>query len=108
ARADGAPRERGSNGPLQAPRLLAPDGHDARQDVPRRAVELRAGAVEAVEVDPGFWKEKRVLVTGHTGFKGSWLSLWLSEMGADVTGYSVSIPTNPSLFELAHIAREIH
>jgi CDP-glucose 4,6-dehydratase len=71
-------------------------------------VELRAGTVEAVVVDPGFWKDKRVLVTGHTGFKGSWLSLWLSEMGADVTGYSVSVPTDPSLFELARIEREVH
>lgn len=45
-----------------------------------------------------------VLLTGHTGFKGSWLSLWLSRMGAKVTGLSIDIPTNPSLFELANVA----
>lgn len=52
---------------------------------------------------PRFWKDKRVLLTGHTGFKGSWLSLWLQQLGAEVTGYSVDIPTEPSLFESANI-----
>jgi CDP-glucose 4,6-dehydratase len=46
-----------------------------------------------------FWRGKRVLVTGHTGFKGSWLSLMLQEMGAIVQGYSLSVPSKPSLFE---------
>jgi CDP-glucose 4,6-dehydratase len=51
-----------------------------------------------------FWKNKRVFLTGHTGFKGSWLSLWLHRMGANVTGYALAPPTEPSLFELADIA----
>lgn len=51
-----------------------------------------------------FWKGKRVLITGHTGFKGSWLSLWLQSLGAALTGYSLPPPTNPSLFELAHVS----
>jgi len=50
-----------------------------------------------------FWKGKRVLITGHTGFKGSWLSLWLQAKGAHVIGYSLSPPTEPSLFELASV-----
>jgi len=50
-----------------------------------------------------FWNKKKVLLTGHTGFKGSWLSLWLQKLNASVTGFSKSIPTNPSLFELANI-----
>ena len=50
-----------------------------------------------------FWKGKRVFITGHTGFKGSWLSLWLQHMGAEVKGYSLSIPTKPSLFEAAYV-----
>lgn len=54
--------------------------------------------------DRQFWSGKRVLVTGHTGFKGSWLSLWLQEMGADVFGYSLSAPTEPSLFVEADVA----
>lgn len=52
----------------------------------------------------GFWRGKRVLLTGHTGFKGSWLSLWLQSMGADVVGYSLAPPTSPSLFEIANVA----
>lgn len=52
-----------------------------------------------------FWRGKRVLLTGHTGFKGSWLSLWLQQMGADVTGYALQPPTNPSLFEVAGVAK---
>ena len=51
-----------------------------------------------------FWANKRVLVTGHTGFKGSWLSLWLQRMGAEVIGYALPPPTTPSLFELANVA----
>jgi CDP-glucose 4,6-dehydratase len=51
-----------------------------------------------------FWKGKRVLVTGHTGFKGGWLSLWLQQMDAEVCGYSLPAPTDPSLFVVAHIA----
>ena len=50
-----------------------------------------------------FWKNKKVLVTGHTGFKGSWLSLWLQKLDADVIGFSKSIPTKPSLYQLAHV-----
>ncbi|MCK5537450.1 MAG: CDP-glucose 4,6-dehydratase [Bacteroidales bacterium] len=51
-----------------------------------------------------FWKGKKVLITGHTGFKGSWLSLWLQQVGADVIGYALKPPTRPSLFEVAKVA----
>src|ERR1700730_3309303 len=51
-----------------------------------------------------FWKDKKVFVTGHTGFKGGWLSLWLQSMGARVLGYSLEPPTAPNLFEAAQIA----
>jgi CDP-glucose 4,6-dehydratase len=57
--------------------------------------------------DRSFWRGRRVLVTGHTGFKGSWLSLWLDALGADVTGYSLAPPTTPSLYEQAGIARTL-
>ena len=49
--------------------------------------------------DKSFWANRKVFVTGHTGFKGTWLSVWLLELGAKVTGYSLDVPTNPSLFE---------
>lgn len=50
-----------------------------------------------------FWSKKKVFLTGHTGFKGSWLSLWLQKLNAEVIGFSKDVPTNPSLFELADI-----
>ena len=49
-------------------------------------------------LNPSFWNKRKVLVTGHTGFKGSWLSLWLTQMGAQVTGFSLEPPSKPSLF----------
>ena len=58
-------------------------------------------------VDPGFWAGRRVLVSGHTGFKGSWLSLWLQSLGAQVTGFSDCVPTQPSLYELARVGEEM-
>jgi CDP-glucose 4,6-dehydratase len=56
-----------------------------------------------VAIDPDFWTGRRVLVTGHTGFKGAWLSLWLQALGADVTGLAPGPPTRPSLYELARV-----
>ena len=50
-------------------------------------------------VNPDIWSGRKVLVTGHTGFKGGWLSLWLHHMGADVTGLALDPPTDPSFFE---------
>ncbi len=50
-------------------------------------------------MNSNFWKDKRVLVTGHTGFKGGWLSLWLAELGAEVHGYALAPNTNPSFFD---------
>lgn len=55
-----------------------------------------------------FWKNKRVFLTGHTGFKGAWLSLWLEEMGALVSGYSLAPNTNPSLFKLASVGKNMN
>ena len=61
-----------------------------------------------VDVDPAFWQGRRVLVTGHTGFKGSWLALWLASMGAELTGLSDGVPSTPSLFELARVGDVAH
>ena len=60
-------------------------------------------ALDEASVDPDFWCERRVLVTGHTGFKGAWLSLWLQALGARVSGFSMGVPTRPSLYELARV-----
>ena len=54
-----------------------------------------------------FWRNRRVLVTGHTGFKGTWLSLWLKSLGAQVSGYSDNVPTSPSHFDLSRIAERL-
>lgn len=55
--------------------------------------------------DRQFWQGKRVLLTGHTGFKGAWLALWLQRLGANVTGVALAPPTSPNLFELAQIGQ---
>lgn len=54
-------------------------------------------------MNKAFWQGKKIFLTGHTGFKGSWLSLWLYSLGADVTGYALQPPTQPSLFEVCKI-----
>lgn len=54
-----------------------------------------------------FWSGKKVFLTGHTGFKGSWLSLWLQQLGAELTGYALLPPTNPSLFDIAHVEKSM-
>ena len=59
--------------------------------------------MKEANVDPVFWKGKKVFLTGHTGFKGSWLSLWLASMGAKVTGYALAPNTKPNLFEVLAI-----
>jgi CDP-glucose 4,6-dehydratase len=61
----------------------------------------------AGRVDPDFWRGRRVLLTGHTGFKGAWLALWLQALGAQVTGFSNGVPTNPSLYELARVGESM-
>ena len=61
-------------------------------------------SVKGMCVDPIFWQGKRVLLTGHTGFKGSWLSIWLKSMGADLQGLALDPPTKPNLYSQADIA----
>lgn len=56
-------------------------------------------------IDKNFWKRRKVFITGHTGFKGSWLCMWLHLLESEITGYALDPPTNPSLFELAKIYR---
>ncbi|MDP9195312.1 MAG: CDP-glucose 4,6-dehydratase [Pseudomonadota bacterium] len=58
-----------------------------------------------IGVSPDFWKGRKVFLTGHTGFKGGWLSLWLQDMGADVTGYALAPSGQPNLFSLACIEK---
>ncbi len=106
---------------LPPPGLLAGDGHAARPQPAGAAVALGARALGDVDttgvsapgetapaaaggaVDASFWQGRRVLLTGHTGFKGAWLSLWLQALGAHVTGFSDGVPTEPCLFELARV-----
>jgi len=68
-------------------------------------MDAKQGAMEGLEImlRSIFWKNKHVFVTGHTGFKGSWLCLWLTMLGAKVTGYALKPPTKPNLFELCRI-----
>lgn len=66
-----------------------------------------ASSMEKMVIQQSFWQGKNVLVTGHTGFKGSWLCLWLQKLGANVTGFSLAPPTTPSLFEQADVAENM-
>jgi len=70
-----------------------------------------AEVVSAITAMPdlfgGVFRGRRVFLTGHTGFKGAWLALWLTEMGAEVTGFALAPPTTPSLFELAGVERRL-
>ncbi len=59
-------------------------------------------------MNEAFWSGKRVLVTGHTGFKGSWLCLWLQRLGAEVTGYALPAPALPNLFHTASVEKSVH
>ena len=54
--------------------------------------DLGLGAAPSGRVEPKFWKDRRVLLTGHTGFKGAWLALWLQSLGARLTGFSAGAP----------------
>ena len=56
-------------------------------------------------IQAAFWRDKRVVLTGHTGFKGGWLSLWLQALGAQVRGIALDAPTTPSLFETARVGQ---
>jgi CDP-glucose 4,6-dehydratase len=75
----------------------------AREDPRGQVVDPEPPGARAGSVDPDFWSGRRVLLTGDTGFKGAWLALWLQSLGARVTGFSVAVPTRPSLYELARV-----
>lgn len=68
----------------------------------------RAGAMEKMEGLNPFYKGKKVFVTGHTGFKGAWMCKVLADMGAKVTGYALEPPTEPNLFYICELEKEIH
>jgi len=66
-------------------------------------LDVDALSMKVSKVNPSFWNGKHVFMTGHTGFKGGWLSLWLASMGAKVTGYALAPNTTPSFFEVAKV-----
>jgi CDP-glucose 4,6-dehydratase len=68
---------------------------------------LKVSSVTIASVAPDFWKGKRVFLTGHTGFKGGWLTLWLASMGAKVAGYALAPNTSPNFFEEAQVEDDL-
>lgn len=68
---------------------------------------IKQSSLESMAVNSKFWKNKTVLVTGHTGFKGSWLCLWLQSMDANVVGYALDSPSQPNLFKEANVAQNM-
>src|ERR1700675_2708604 len=87
-------------------RFLAAHGYTSRQDAPGRALAGGQCALEGL-VNPAFWSAKRVLVTGHTGFKGGWLAIWLDRLGAQVSGFALPEPSASSLFHAAKVDRGV-
>lgn len=70
-------------------------------------MDINSLSMKQAKVNPSFWSGKRVFMTGHTGFKGGWLSLWLTAMGAKVTGYAMAPNTIPNFFEVTRIASSL-
>lgn len=70
-------------------------------------MSLTEDSQEIMKKFHGVYKNKTVLVTGHTGFQGSWLTLWLKLLGAKIVGYSIDVPTNPSMFKLLNLEKKI-
>ncbi len=70
-------------------------------------MKIPTALASSAPIDPEFWSDRRVLVTGHTGFKGAWLALWLQSLGARVTGLAPAPPTTPSLYELARVGEHM-
>jgi CDP-glucose 4,6-dehydratase len=68
---------------------------------------MTESAASQTNPNPSFWKGKKVLLTGHTGFKGSWLALWLLELGAQVTGVALEPDQSPNLFEQLDLAQRL-
>ena len=68
-------------------------------------MEQQFRPLEGLVMNKNFWKGKKVFVTGHTGFKGSWLVKTLSMLGAEISGYSDNVPTNPSIFESLSLSK---
>jgi CDP-glucose 4,6-dehydratase len=71
-------------------------------------VENRTSAVEGLVIDRDFWSGRKVFITGHTGFKGAWLCVWLESLGAHVSGYALEPPTTPSLFDSASLHSRLY
>lgn len=69
--------------------------------------EMVKSKINNMGLNKNFWKNKKVFITGNTGFKGSWITLWLLKLGAQIKGYSISLPSNPSLFEILKIDESI-
>jgi len=63
--------------------------------------------MESLDVNMGFWRNKKVFLTGHTGFKGSWLSLWLNQLGAEVHGYALEPSTLPNIFTVSGVGNHL-
>ncbi len=92
--------------PMNAdPMKTDPTSTDPSADV--ASAEDGAAERTAGRVEPSFWQGRRVLLTGHTGFKGAWLALWLQSLGAQVCGFANGVPTEPSLYELARVEEDM-
>src|SRR5690348_83885 len=104
ARAAGTARIRRPGGSVSASRFLSKSRYIARQENVGDALDGRRALAAVVRMPlASFWKGKRVFLTGHTGFKGSWLALRLVDLGASITGFALAPEGTPNTYDLLKI-----
>ena len=83
-------------------------GYLPRDGTAQRHVAAGTSTLAVLAMNPRFWSGRKVFLTGHTGFKGGWLALWLARRGANVHGYALDSPTTFNFFQACDIRSRIH
>ena len=87
---------------------MAADGYITGKEHAQRALGERKCPLEGLGMNPEFWCDRSVFLSGHTGFKGGWIALWLSLLGAKVHGYSLEASKSPNFFTETNLGSNLH